>query len=76
MATKTITVLDFIHIPDPLGITSYITMIFLGIFEAFQGNVYGGLISGAMSIMGGIYMWKKIQGQHLDNEKKKLSSVI
>lgn len=63
---------DLFSIPSIVGIPTYAISILIGIVEAVQGSLTGGALSVVMTILGGIYMFKKIQGQHLDNVKKKL----
>lgn len=59
-------------IPNFLGIPASIVTFLFGVFKLLEGNVMGGLLSGLVAIMSGIYLYYKIKGQQLDNQKKSL----
>lgn len=66
--------LSHLKIPNLLGVPASVITIIFGFVKWFQdGNVFSGSLSVVMSLMGAYYLWTKIQGQRLDNEKKNLS---
>lgn len=59
-------------IPNFLGIPASVLTFLFGVFKLLEGNIMGGLLSGLVAIMSGIYLYFKIRGQQLDNQKKSL----
>jgi hypothetical protein len=61
------------EIPNALGVPAAILTFFIGLFKFFeQGDIMGVIISGLVSLLTGIYLYYKIKGQQLDNQKKNL----
>lgn len=59
-------------IPNALGIPASVLTFAYGVFKLLEGNIMGGLLSGLVAILSAVYLWYKIRGQQLDNQKKNL----